>query len=708
MKHWAVALFLLAPAYALAQTEDGGADAGFTDGGLTLTEATPDASDGRDAGAIAADAFDAGALESLANGADAGITVANAEVAATPSVVDAGEPELPVPTLQTVVTATRTEQRAADVVVATEVITRREIEATGARDLAELLETQPGVELTQSFRGTGIRLQGLDPEYVLILVDGERIGGRIGNTLDLSRFSLQDVEQVEIVKGPAAAVYGSEAMGGVINLVTRHPHRPFEADGRAGYGTLNRIDARGGVGTLQEHYELRGNASYRHNDGWDQDPTTPATSGSANSLYDLSVDGAWKPTEKIRIAGRTSYTYRDQFAIDQAPGGAVFDRRFRDEFFDASLAGTFTPMDGTAISARVHNSIFRDQLLQDQHQARDLDQYEDARDRLWEAQLQLDQRLGASHLVTAALEGLFERAQAIRIEGGHGGRDRYALALQDDWRILNGAQKLALNFGGRIDQDSVFGTALSPRVAVKFDPTNNLTLRASYGWGFRAPSFQELYLRFENPAVGYVVQGNPKLRPEESRGYNVAADYQLNDDVTVSASLFRTDLFGLVDIVTLQEQTPDSPTRFSYGNVQRAYTQGGEATARLRLVRGVFLDLGYSLTDAQNVSQQRRLEGRPLHRATANLTARYRPFGLEFNLRASYTDRRPFFVDNDGDGVFETVWTKPYGLIDARVAKQITSWLSAYVVANNLLNAGDPSFLFLPPMGVQGGLQARY
>jgi outer membrane receptor for ferrienterochelin and colicins len=65
-----------------------------------------------------------------------------------------------------------------------------------------------------------------------------------------------------------------------------------------------------------------------------------------------------------------------------------------------------------------------------------------------------------------------------------------------------------------VDRDSVFGTAVSPRVALKVDPTEQLTVRASYGWGFRAPSFQELYLRFENPAVGYVVEGNPSLKPE--------------------------------------------------------------------------------------------------------------------------------------------------------------------------------------------------
>ncbi|HSP78591.1 MAG TPA: TonB-dependent receptor plug domain-containing protein, partial [Myxococcaceae bacterium] len=119
---------------------------------------------------------------------------------------------------QTVVTASRTERKLEDVVVPTEVITRTQIEAHGARDLGQLLQQHPGVELVHTFRGTGLRLQGLDPEYVLVLVDGERVGGRVGTTLDLGRFSLRDVERVEIVKGPAAALYAADGIRGVVNL----------------------------------------------------------------------------------------------------------------------------------------------------------------------------------------------------------------------------------------------------------------------------------------------------------------------------------------------------------------------------------------------------------------------------------------------------------------------------------------------------------
>jgi outer membrane receptor for ferrienterochelin and colicins len=111
-----------------------------------------------------------------------------------------------------VVTAARTEQAVGDSAVATQVIRRDAIEASGAENLAELLEEQPGLQVLRSFGGAGgagVTMQGLDPKYTLILVDGQRATGRINGTLDLSRFPAEDIEQVEIVKGPGSALYGS-------------------------------------------------------------------------------------------------------------------------------------------------------------------------------------------------------------------------------------------------------------------------------------------------------------------------------------------------------------------------------------------------------------------------------------------------------------------------------------------------------------------
>jgi len=618
---------------------------------------------------------------------------------------------------QTVVTGTRTEQRASDVTVATEVINRTSIERSGARNLAELLTTQPGLDIVESFRGSGVRLQGLDPEYVLILIDGERVSGRVGTTLDVSRFSLQEIERVEIVKGPSSVLYGSDAIGGVINLVTRKPQRRLEADGRVGWGLVGPLgapavdaggvglgDVRGGVGTHLDTVDARAQASYRHNNGWDWNRATLATNGSDTTLADASGLLTWTPNEKLSFRSRVAYTRKDQYAVDETPGGAVTDRRFRDEYADASLSARLQPQQGTSLLARVHGSLFRDQFLQDQRQARDLDQYQDARDMLWEMGLQLDQRLADVHLVSAAVEGLFENLTSPRVGRGQESRRRLGVMLQHDWKLP--ATRLSLTFGARLDVDSRFGVAPSPRVAARWEPRDGLILRAGYGWGFRAPNFQELFLRFSNPSVGYVVEGNPNLRPELSRGYNLSADWRASEAVTVAASLFRAELSYLISVLTLRQASPDSPLTYGYGNVDRATTQGGELTVRFRLTRGLYLDAGYAFTDSRDDATGKLLPGRAQHRGTAQLSGRYRPWDVDGALRVAVQGIRPFDEENP-DGIRRSV-APPFAVVDLRLGKPVLPWLTVFVMGNNLLNAGDALYLPIQPRNLQAGVTLSY
>ncbi|MCB1323298.1 MAG: TonB-dependent receptor plug domain-containing protein, partial [Leptospiraceae bacterium] len=107
-----------------------------------------------------------------------------------------------------VVTGERRETRLEDTTTRTEVITREDIEQQGSRNAAEILETQPGVEIRPAIRGRQIRLQGLDPQYVLILVNGMRVVGRVDNAIDLTRFKSEEIERIEIIKGPSSALYG--------------------------------------------------------------------------------------------------------------------------------------------------------------------------------------------------------------------------------------------------------------------------------------------------------------------------------------------------------------------------------------------------------------------------------------------------------------------------------------------------------------------
>jgi outer membrane receptor for ferrienterochelin and colicins len=678
-------------------------------------EALSDAGAADDAGVELSDAggaLDAGSAEVWAD--DSGVAAADAGVDG--GAADGGQ-EDNLHRSQTVVTGTRTPSKLEDAVVPTEVITRAQIESYGVRDLGQLLGQQPGVEVFYTFRGAGIRLQGLDPEYVLILVDGERVTGRVGNTVDLSRFSLRDVDRIEIVKGPASALYGADAIGGVINLITRRVAKPVEGALRFQLGNSfregqnNDWDLRGHGGAKAGPFEIRIGGGLRGVSGYDLDPNDAATNGPGFFRFDGDVAAYWNPHPTFELRARTGYLRRDSAAVDVAPTGAVFDRRNRTEQFDVSAGATWKPLDRTRLEGRFRFGLFRDQLQQDQRGATYLDAYSQNVDRLYEGTLQLDQGFGA-HAISLGAEVLSEALLSSRLAGNFASRIRVSGFIQDEWTpdTTNfGDVKMKVLPGFRYDHDSQFGGAFTPRLALKLDPWPWLAIRASYGAGFRPPSFQELYLEFENSSVGYVVRGNSELKAETSQGINVSVDVKLPlEGWLVSLSGFNTWINNLINVDTSQPVDPDNPALFTYANVDQAVTQGLEASLRARLSAGAYVDVGYTLLNAYDVLTGRYLEGRAAHRWNAAISARYRPIGFEATVRANLVSSRPFYDLLDADGQPTVVWADPYCTLDLQITYRFRSLFSIFVGVNNLLGAGDAKYLPLPPRHFYLGAQVQY
>lgn len=609
---------------------------------------------------------------------------------------------------QIVVTGSRTERRLADTPVSTEVITREEVEASGAENLADLLEEHPGLDVFRSFAGSGIRMQGMDPEYVLVLVDGQRVTGRVGGAIDLTRFPIEDIERVEIVKGASSALYGSDALGGVVNIITRRARKRYEAEGHVAYGSFNTADVSGRGGLKLGAWNSRLSAGWHRGDGFDLNPTDIATNGNAFNEVNVGNRTEYRPDDAVTLSAHADFLYRDQSGIDLSGGGAIFERRNRTEAFSASLGPEIRMSGPSKLRATAYYMFFRDQFLLNQRGSSTLDQYQETCEQLLQLSTQYDRLLFSRHLMTVGAEGFVERLRSERLEHGHGGRERGALFAQDEWTILE-KPRLVVVPGARVDFDSQFGTHPSPKIALRFDRHETLVLRASYGWGFRAPSFKELLLRFQNPGAGYVVEGNPDLRPETSRSFNVGAEYRPAKWFWLNVNFFRNDIDDLIQTEIVDGGGAGGPTQFRYVNISSAYTQGLESTVRVRPVRGLTFELGYTLTDTKDRNAQRPLAGRALHRGTFNVRYRHAPWGLEGLVRGSVVSDRPFYRDDNGDGLDERIDAPLYGTLDVRLAKSFfEERLAFFVMGENLLNAGDPQFLAIQPRTFSGGVTGRY
>ena len=225
-----------------------------------------------------------------------------------------------------VVTATRSASALEDVAVPTTVVTAEQAQADGALRLDDLLQTIPGLSLTSDF-GTGIQVQGLDPAYTLILIDGEPVIGRMSGVLDLSRLSLGGIDRVQLVRGPSSSLYGSEALAGVVNLVTRPPSDlRGQVSARTGtFGTTNvAVEAEGGGQVAGRAAGVRLMVDRYTTDGYDLDPTVfgPTTPISNETTADLRVRTELSSNTRLRLGVRASSGQQDQsYAFTDASGG---------------------------------------------------------------------------------------------------------------------------------------------------------------------------------------------------------------------------------------------------------------------------------------------------------------------------------------------------------------------------------------------------
>lgn len=613
-----------------------------------------------------------------------------------------------------VVTGTRREVDADASPVPVTVVDRDAVETSGARDAAELLEGHPGLTVVRSFRGAGLEVEGLDPRHVLVLVDGERVAGRTGEQTDLSRLPIEAIERVEVVKGATSALYGADALGGVVNIITRSAHRPAELEGSLEAGTVGRLGLSVRGGAARDAWDAHVAAGL-HRAGAYRLDDSPATSGSARDDASATVSARLRPSDDVTLAARVQYLFREQRATDALAlppgldGGArwkITDRDQTGHTVAALLSATHRAESGGQLEVRASTSLFDDTLTYDQRGSDREDREEHTRELVGGLALSYQRLVAGAHHLVVGLEGHVEALDSQRVDGGEASRQRLALHLQDEWAALDGpggddGVGLVLVAGVRLDVDSQFGPALAPRVAARLDLTPELALHASFGLGFRAPGFRELYLFFDNPGVGYAVVGSPDLDPERSRSVRLGAAWAPADALRVELALFHHDLDDLI-LTTPVEGAGAS--LYTYRNVDAATSRGGELSLSLRPARALRVHLSYTLTDARDDATDLVLPGRATHRGHVALTGLVAATGTALTARAELVGPRALEDPADPTRRLDAA---PYAHVDLRVTQDLGDHLTLFGGVDNLFDAGDPTSLPLRPRSLYLGLTSR-
>lgn len=427
-----------------------------------------------------------------------------------------------------VVTATRTPKLLKDVPIITRVISAEEIERADVVHIGELLETElPGLEFSYSMnQQVSLNMQGFGGNSVLFLVDGERLAGETLDNIDYNRLNLDNVARVEIVKGAASSLYGSNAIGGVVNIITKEPSEPWSVNVNTRYSTLGEK-----VGSLSAGFKagkLSGltNAQYVQSDSipLKNDGDYSKIYGSWN--YNIKQQLIYKPIDNLKFTGKAGYYFRQRDASEDVKDN------YRD--FSGSLKAEydFGESDNITLSYTFDQYDKSDFLVANRRDVREYSNVQHNVRALW------SHSFGEKDNIVFG--GDFMRDYLLSYQFEDGAKTQYTGDLfgQLDW---NPTERLNFVSGLRFDYFSDRGLFhASPKLGAMYK-IGNCSLRGSYAGGFRAPSLKEMYMSF-NMANIFMIYGNPDLEPEESHNFSLSAEY-----MTRRYNLTVTGYYNLVD-----------------------------------------------------------------------------------------------------------------------------------------------------------------
>ena len=570
---------------------------------------------------------------------------------------------------QIVVTAARREQRLADVAVTTEVVSRREIEQSGASDLAAVLTEQTGIQLQGGHpTGSGVMLQGIGSERVLVLLDGQPLVGRLSGNFDLARLPTSIIERVEIVKGPQSTLYGSEAMGGVINVVTRDaPAASWSGEAHLLAGTDGRLDghSRGTMrrGPLAASLDLGRRAVERA-------PGVALEHGALAERLDAAAKLRWS------IGGSTAVD-ASLLALDERQrwwNGTQYS--FADNTALAGRVGASMLLGGHRLASNLHVSHFDHLSRASQYEQPIAGTGDRQTQRLAEAEVLLNSAV-AGHALDIGVESKQEYITSSdgRIAGGSRTLHSVEPFAQLEWAT----PRWTIAPGARLTWNEQWGAHLSPKLAIRWAATPSLVVRASAATGFRAPDFKELYFDFTNDGAGYAVHGNPDLRPEHSRNLSAGAEWTAAR-LYVRAQLFWNELHDFIETRPLSEGS--GFTVYTYGNVERGRTRGVELESGVT-AGAMRADASWSLLDARDGESGQPLLGRPRQSARATLGYAL-PVGLRASITGLHTGRTPMQRNESGEVTSER---DAFTRVDVRLAQDLPLALELVAGADNVFDA---------------------
>ncbi|WP_411029218.1 TonB-dependent receptor plug domain-containing protein [Spongiimicrobium sp. 3-5] len=640
---------------------------------------------------------------------------------------------------EVIVTATRTERQLSSLPLPVTLISKKQLQKTGVIRLDEILNEQTGIITVADESGfEGIQMQGIASDYILILIDGVPLVGRSSGNFDLSRLTVGNIKQIEVVKGPSSSLYGSEALGGVVNIITETP-KDSSLAGEVSYrlASFNTHDANINIKQKKNQFGYSLFANTLASDGYDLRPDVEGQTVNPFNNYTLNGQVVYDFDESLKLFSSARYYYQNQDAV-LAVDEEVFEGSSDINEFNAHLRADHYASKKLNFQYEFYYTKYKASELLESPISEDVFSQSEFDQDLLRPEIRASYTIKPNHVITTGLGYNHENLDRTFFDEQITFNSQYVYAQYDFYPF----EKLNVILGARFDNHSEYQSQFSPKFSANYSLSSAISVKGSVGYGFKAPDFRQLYFDFTNSAVGYTVLGynvavekiqeldaqgqlsdilftpsalEEPLKPESSVGYNFGLAYN-RGKLKTELNFFRNDFENLIDTRIIARKT-NGQNVFSYTNFSKIYTTGLEVNTQYKIDERLTFSGGYQLLFAKDKEQKEALEegtvfardpqtlqtialdnsdyfglvNRSRHTANFKIFYDVPNWKANINLRINYRSKYGLF-DSNGNGIlddFDTSFVDGYALTNIALNKTFYNNYTVQLGANNLFDYTD-------------------
>ena len=569
------------------------------------------------------------------------------------------------------------------------VIDREKIEAIGAVNLRDVLSNENNIRISQdNVLGSFMSLQGISGQNVKILIDGVPIIGRLNGSVDLSQINLNDIERIEIVEGPLSVNYGTDALAGTINLISKKKTSDgFSVNLNSYYESIGQYNFDGTISYKQNNNQFNFSAGRNFFDGWD--PNDPFLEFPESRLADTTRVKQWNPKEQwfsklshiysnSNFSIRSYATFFDEQITNRGMPRAPYYQVAFDDYYNTlrsdvgfDVIKKFNEKSELRIIAaynyykRIKNTFVKDLTNLEQ-------QITPSQDDQDTTKFDLLMSRGTFSKVKGKLN--YQLGYDVNVESSLGRRIEGNVQSLSDFAIFGGVQwtpidQLVVKPALRLAYNTSYKAPPIPSLNVKYNLLNSITLRGSYARGFRAPGLKELYFYFVD--INHNIVGNRNLSEEQSNNFILDLVWKKvysNCVFDIDGGGYYNDINNLITLA----QSEENPQQYTYVNIGKFKTLGLQFNSSINIKNSIKFDFGIAQVGRYNrLSDSIELDLPSFNfspEIRSNIVYNNNKYGLRFSAFYKYTGKATgFFIDTDGN-VTESV-LESFSMLDANISK---------------------------------------